>query len=358
MRSGGRLRTALRVAALAVASVLLALVAAEGLLRLLTPPTFLQRDYGGFGAWRVYDPVLSWTNGPGYEDADVRINSLGLRGDEIAREKPPGVFRIVCMGDSATFGVWRVAEGVFGYDGYPAELARRVRAAGLRDVEVLNAGVVGYSSSHGLRQLMVDVLDLDPDIVTVRFGMNDHSVSNAPSLRAREPRSGPGRAFVYQRHEWRLVRLALAVHQRIPFFHDAPNTVLWATPQEYENNLRRFAEVARERGFELLLLDYPLRALERGESPSDEGDTVLYAMLGARSLRELHAVHRLSEQVARETARQENVPWLETRPFLVGSEPHSYSDYDLVHPNDTGARTIARLLFERMTELGWLPAAR
>lgn len=345
----------LRVAALALASVLLTLVAAELLLRAFTPPTFLQRRYGGFGVWRVYDPVRSWTNQPGYRDADVRINALQLRGGEISREKPPGVFRIACLGDSATFGVWREREGVFGYDSYPAELARLLAAAGYRQVEVLNAGVVGYSSSHGLRQFMVGILELAPDVVTVRFGMNDHSVSNAPALRASEPRSKLARDLLYRTHDWRLVRLFLGVYQRIPFLHPAPNTVLWAPPQELEYNLGRFAELSREHGFHLLFLDYPLRGLERGESPGDEGDVVLYAMLGARNLAELHRVHRDAQSVVRLTAEREGVPWLETAPFLVGSDPLSYSDYDLVHPNETGARTIARLLLARLEELGWLP---
>lgn len=343
----------LRVAALALASLLLTLAAAELALRAFTPASFLQRRYGGFGVWRVYDPVRSWTNRPGYRDEHLRINALQLRGEEISRRKPPGVFRIACLGDSATFGVWRVRPGVFGYDSYPAELARLLTEAGHRRVEVLNAGVVGYSSSHGLRQLAVGILELEPDVVTVRFGMNDHSVSNAPALRAREPRSELARALLYRFHGWRLVRLFLGVYQRIPFFHPEPNTVLWATPQELEYNLRRFAELSREHGFRLLFLDYPLRALERGESPGDEGDVVLYAMLGARNLKELHRVHREAQAVARLTAEREGVPWLETAPFLVGSDPPSYSDYDLVHPNDVGARAIARRLFESLQD--WLP---
>ena len=37
------------------------------------------------------------------------INALGFRGPEIALRKPPGTCRIVCLGDSTTFGIWNEA---------------------------------------------------------------------------------------------------------------------------------------------------------------------------------------------------------------------------------------------------------
>src|SRR5688572_4825885 len=39
-----------------------------------------------------------------YTGVPVRINSLGLRDDEVALPKPPRVFRILAVGDSITFG--------------------------------------------------------------------------------------------------------------------------------------------------------------------------------------------------------------------------------------------------------------
>jgi lysophospholipase L1-like esterase len=267
------------------------------------------------------------------------------------------VTRIVCLGDSATFGVWQEEGGRLGFAGYPEALAEEIAAAGLEHVEVINAGVVGYTSSHGLRQLIVQVLELDPDIVTVRYGMNDHGVSNAPALRSQEPPPGVVRTLLYEYGEWRLVRLGLAVMQRLDFLHPGANTVRWVEGERFARNLRRFAELGRERGFDLLFLDYPLRSVERGESPGDEGRIVGYAMLGAPTLEELHALHDTGQEIARRVATREGVAWVETRRALRASPQPSFSDYDLVHPNEFGARIIGRILFDALVERGWLGAS-
>src|SRR5206468_2370099 len=48
------------------------------------------------------------TDPRGYFDPDktvpVSINSLGMRGSEVSEIKPPGVFRVLGVGDSFTFG--------------------------------------------------------------------------------------------------------------------------------------------------------------------------------------------------------------------------------------------------------------
>jgi hypothetical protein len=48
-----------------------------------------------------------WVPRPGYEvkgaKIHIKINSLGFRGDEFSKEKPPGTFRIIALGASTTF---------------------------------------------------------------------------------------------------------------------------------------------------------------------------------------------------------------------------------------------------------------
>ena len=46
----------------------------------------------------VVEPV------PGPNSYATRINSLGMRGEEMTLEKPPGVYRILCLGGSMTYG--------------------------------------------------------------------------------------------------------------------------------------------------------------------------------------------------------------------------------------------------------------
>jgi len=63
--------------------------------------------------------------------------------------------KVVCFGDSITKG------------GYPAIVGE------ILDVEIVNSGVGGHSSSQGMRRFKKDVLDHKPDIVVAFFGTND-----------------------------------------------------------------------------------------------------------------------------------------------------------------------------------------
>ncbi len=103
----------------------------------------------------------------------VAINSLGMRGRDAAREKPPGTFRILCLGGSTTFDAFNGA-GVH----WPGLLEDRLRAQfPNRQIEVLNAGVNGWSSAHSLAYLAFDGLALSPDAVIVYHNVNDLSVN-------------------------------------------------------------------------------------------------------------------------------------------------------------------------------------
>src|SRR5215470_10073537 len=106
-------RRAVATAALALASVVVALAAVEIGLRLVGFSTRLATSSNPWAHWVVYDPVLVRVNRPGYVDdaLGIRIDALGLRGDEVAVAKPPGTVRIVCLGDSTTFGVFKNAPG-------------------------------------------------------------------------------------------------------------------------------------------------------------------------------------------------------------------------------------------------------
>ena len=121
------------------------------------------------------DADLFWTFRPGvafHIDAygrrgELRINSLGIRDDEPLSGE--GVFRIVALGDSSTFGM-----GVGQEESYPEVLERLLKArCGDTPIEVLNAGTIGYTSWQGLKWLERHGPSLRPAIVTFAFGTND-----------------------------------------------------------------------------------------------------------------------------------------------------------------------------------------
>ena len=89
------------------------------------------------------DRELFWSPIPGFRGEflgeTVTINSMGLRGAEVTVPKPKARRRILCFGDSITFGY-----GVSDYETYAFHLGQALNSA---RIEVVNAGVTGYSSN-------------------------------------------------------------------------------------------------------------------------------------------------------------------------------------------------------------------
>jgi len=119
------------------------------------------------------DDALGWSHRRGvsaeWEGARVRINAKGLRGPELPYAKPPGVFRILWLGDSVTFG------DKIGEDGeiFPFLAEQFLESEGALEVETINAGVSGYSPWQELRYLRDEGLRYDPDLIVVGFVPND-----------------------------------------------------------------------------------------------------------------------------------------------------------------------------------------
>jgi hypothetical protein len=75
-----------------------------------------------------------------YGEYFVSINKLGFRGKEHPARKPPGVFRIFCVGGSNVYG----AE-LSDMETWPAKLERNLEIAHPGRYEVWNLGVCGYN---------------------------------------------------------------------------------------------------------------------------------------------------------------------------------------------------------------------
>lgn len=97
----------------------------------------------------------------------VETNDRGYRTQRFSQKKAPGVFRIVCLGDSSTFGM-----NVEAADAYPGVLSELLEAIEPGRFEVLNLGVPGYTSRQGLELIRREVAAYEPDLVTFGFGSN------------------------------------------------------------------------------------------------------------------------------------------------------------------------------------------
>jgi lysophospholipase L1-like esterase len=103
-----------------------------------------------------------------FQGALVRTNEDALRAPRrFSRPKPAGVYRILLLGDSHTFG-WALAYE----DGWGARLERELSGKGGR-VEVINTGVPGYNTGQEAAWLRAHGLSYQPDCVLVLFCGND-----------------------------------------------------------------------------------------------------------------------------------------------------------------------------------------
>ena len=96
-------------------------------------------------------------------------NSLGLRGDEIKKEKPDNTFRIFAVGGSTTFG-----HTALDSETWPALLQQIIneKITG-KKIEVINAGINGGTSESGYNLIKNKLLSFDPDLIIMYDGWND-----------------------------------------------------------------------------------------------------------------------------------------------------------------------------------------
>ncbi len=170
---------------LVAASVVVALLAGELLIRLLRPQEVMTIRPPGL---YVPDPPRRYRLRPGYRGElsnlvefrhAVRVNGLGMRGPEPARRAAPTLrspahddrreaLAVLALGDSFTFGV-----GAAESETYPVRLAADLRAEGVV-AEVWNAGAPGYGLPDEAAWYAQWGVPMAPDVVVIAaFLAND-----------------------------------------------------------------------------------------------------------------------------------------------------------------------------------------
>jgi lysophospholipase L1-like esterase len=104
---------------------------------------------------------------------EVSLNSDGFRDREFTAAKPPGIIRIICIGDSWTFGT-----NVNQDQAYPQRLSALLKEDFPQTgIEVFNMGMMAYSSHEGLALWKQRVHALQPDFVIIGYAMNDSAIA-------------------------------------------------------------------------------------------------------------------------------------------------------------------------------------
>ncbi len=320
--------------------------------------------FSGTQIWTC-DPILQFKLSPDLDVLGGRLSSAGFRTHEF-RPKRAGVYRILALGDSGTFGQLQRGEA-YGYVNNPYPLALEKLLAdriGPGRFEVFNVGVPGYNSYQGLMLLRWKLRDLEPDLITVRYGWNDHFLSE--SLPGQSP---------YRESDSKLVVVLedLALHTQLyPFVRrlgfemrawrgQSPDALRQAFARQaqwsptvplpdYEHNLRRIVEVGHARGAAVWLLTSPYN-LNPSQTARD-----FVAFNNRISFDELMAVHDQYNEATRAVGRELGVPVIDMDAIYRDNRGNPdfrlFVASDVPHPSQWGQNLEADVLYRTLVARG------
>lgn len=337
----------------ALVSVALFIVFIELALALLAPDLYQANQF--FPSNRdidfpeVYDrdARLMWRFHPGitttsrlFSDLDYSINSSGMRGPEVSAKSD--TYRIIALGNSCTFG-WGVAFG----DTWVHRLQKLLNEQmSNRTIEVINAGVPGYTSLQGKRYLADDLIALQPDMVLVMFGHNDHF----PAGRGISDSAQQLDNSILIESQNLLSKLRLYRLLRKGFLQVTSDTtkarlddigsVKRVSQHEFFVNLREIARIAKDFDMQPVLLIPPVASLENYYEGSE----------GAVS--NFHHLHELYQKQMVRASQYEEAPIVDLQAAF--SDYHTLFDdanNDPIHFNRQGHQVAARAIAEAIAPL-------
>jgi lysophospholipase L1-like esterase len=321
------------------------LAATELIVRLLHVDTYFQNRFFVLNHALDYPDVfqkdrdLFWRFRPGqvvtskfFEGKTYRINSLGLRGDEINSIKTKK--RIIALGNSCTFG-WRMSD--------QETYANRLEALLDGEYEVINAGIPGYTSLQGKRFFERELIHLKPDIVLILFAWNDHWAA-ANQIADKDQKFPPRlvitcQNFLSRFHSYRLLKkLLLSTIEADPdslFNRQAP--VYRVGLEDFRQNLMEICRLARSHGAIPILLTSPIPSLTTYYPP------------GSRS--PMHRYHEKYNQVIRDLSISEDIHLVDlAREFDRYNDLYDDAPNDPIHFNAKGHSIAAELIAKYIHE--------
>ena len=279
----------------------------------------------------------------------VQVNEHGLRGSGVATRPPPGVHRVLALGDSVTFG-----EGLEAEEAFPALLARELAARTGARYEVLNAGVEGYNAETELAFLEERGLALGPETAVVAFNLNDYDY--APVLgplgiltRDRAARVSSSLADVSEFYF--LVRWLVATRGR-PWGDSAPAAAFTARPGQRFSDLDRYVSALRKNyyahpadGRWQVMVD-ALRGL--GETARAHRLRLVIAILPDGDQIGVADPDLLPQRKVLGICADAALDCLDLHPVFAAAAQDGELFFDIMHPNAAGHRLIARALAEHL----------
>ncbi len=277
----------------------------------------------------------------------VSTNSRGLRYDGEINAKTPGALRVVCLGDSVTFGyrvpvVWAARPNDYdrAWLPYPALLEKALRAANPgRRIEVIPLAVPGYTSRQGLAWLRRDIEELQPDVVTILYGWNDVNLSPLPDKQTMSDDTLHIAFRALMSHSQALTHATLWIKsKRATANKNAPPATAptqRVSASDFVGNILEAARLSANQGARAVVIAPVYR--DQVTNPTE-------AALMAKYRDDLRAA-----------TQQANVPYLEIRELMEDNYPANEALFgELIHPNHLGHRLLATELLRFFKARGLL----
>lgn len=330
-----------------------ALIGAECYLRHLdharNRDRWFHEGYDGSHPYNVFHNLSGWELMPGYQVAGIYINRFGFRGEDFSKPKARDTTRLLCLGDSCTFGV------AGDESPYPYQLQQVLNDAGPEIAyQTINAGVEGHASINALLRLP-RLLTFQPDVLIVYLGWNDMWTSNPkhyPDLR-RKARSywhyGNGAPTPSLLVNNAIERLG--IHASLPpissFDLDA------FMPTNFEFNMQQMIRLARKQHIRVVLTTLPTLIPTQPNLPSLRGHEKLHypAFLEQGDLDRLRQLHGIYHVALQRLAVAGDVDLIDLNAAFdaLDAERDLYFS-DTRHPTVEGHQVIAQTLAEGLRD--------
>ncbi|MEC4888809.1 MAG: GDSL-type esterase/lipase family protein [Nitrospira sp.] len=279
----------------------------------------------------------------------VAINSKGFVGPEFEKQKPAGTIRIIALGDSCTFaGGWyeTTYSGLldrFLKDRYPD-----------KRIEVINAGISGFNSEFALARLRDELLEYQPDMVTLYIGWNDLMKTNPVS-------SAATRQYKYS-GIWKALNESYLVkaYSKVLFYYLRPLLMKpkldgdpegaaafdQFMPVVYQSNVDAIAAILESQSIHALFVTRPT-AVRLGMTQDDiEREHIFFPYFaGAYSLERFLSLHRSYNRAIEDVARRHQIPLVDLD-ALFNLRKKDGLFQDTMHLSDEGNRVVAEALVE------------
>lgn len=289
----------------------------------------------------IEDPLLMWCLKPNYSDGLVTINSSGFRDKEYNIRKDKNVFRILCLGDSSTFGTFvRLQET------YHTLLENRLNEesgqSGIK-FEIINAGVIGYSSCQGLGLYKIKGFEYKPDIVTFYFGANDEVkkfilsdkqiMQNDVQVVAKAALENN---LLLKLHCYRIFRKYVTDVLDLNK-NDVSKKVPRVSLDDFKKNILELNSLCKKNGSLLVLISTPLRKEDYRKEIYNQ---------------DIYPYRELLENVSKEY----NIPLVRIKEMTEQSPVYTSTFFfDKSHPNQLGHWIIMQKLYDYLTTSKLIP---